>query len=396
MNVMGTQARSRPRQRVRLAAVAVAGVVAMLLPTAAQAAEPGTWTSTGSFVDSRYQHVSSRLADGRVLITGGLTAWVTKDGFVRRDVLASTELYDPATGSWKRTGAMSEARHHTTATTLEDGRVLVTGGRSGGRELSSTEIFNPTTGKWSAGASTTFARTEHLAVRLADGRVLVAGQRNVSVEGDREPTAEIYDPETDTWATTGPTGAHSGCCNPQGVLLPDGRVLTTLGTSSQWDLNGGGPTIYDPATDTWSRLPAAPAFLGNGPQIALLPSGNVLFAGGWASDFWAGTWPTNVVAELDPATGTWTSRPDSDFRNFLSSQSLTTLDDGRVLASGGGGPSDVDHVYDPATATWTTVAGVNRAKATVTLLSDGRALTAGGYPNASQSSSLPTAEVFQP
>lgn len=103
-----------------------------------------------------------------------------------------------------------------------------------------------------------FPCAENLAVRLADGRVLVAGQRNVATEGDRTPTAEIYDPATDRWTTTGPTGVPSGCCNPKGVLLPDGRVLTTLGTSNQWNLKGGGPTLYDPATDAWSRLPAAP------------------------------------------------------------------------------------------------------------------------------------------
>ncbi|WP_211467344.1 Kelch repeat-containing protein [Actinocrinis puniceicyclus] len=375
---------------MRLAAVLAAGsLTTAVFPPTAHAAASGTWSDTGSLATAREFHTASLLGNGEVLVAGGYNSSA---------VLTSAELYNPATGTWSRTGSLSTPRYAATSTTLADGRVLVAGGRNGyaGGEQTSTELYNPATGKWSPGASMAYPRAEDLAVRLGDGRVLVAGQRNVAVQGDATPTAEVYDPKQNRWTTTGPTGVSSGCCNPRGVLLPDGRVLTTLGTSSLWTAGGGGPTIFNPATQSWSRLPAAPVFLGDGPQISLLPSGNVLFAGGWESDGWSSTWPTNVVEELNPVTGTWTVRQSTNFTSFYTGQSLTTLADGRALASGGASATDNDEVYDPTTATWSIVGGQNRADATVTLLADGRVLTAGGIAYGSDSGVLGTAQIFQP
>jgi len=157
----------------------------------------------------------------------------------------------------------------------------------------------------------------------------------------------------------------------------------------------GGPDVYNPATGKWSQLPVPPVALGESPNIALLPNGHVLFAGGTVFDA-LGDYPANVVAELDPVTGTWTVRPSTSFASVANGGTLTALADGKILASGGDAANQTDEIYDPATSTWTTVGGQDRTGQTVTALANGQALTAGGYADGSVALTLATAALFQP
>jgi hypothetical protein len=120
---------------------------------------------------ARERHTATLLPDGRVLIAGGY------DG--NRDT-ASAEVYDPSTGTWSATGAMAQGRFVHTASSLPDGKVLVTGGAyyevgtmSNLAIAGSAEVYDPSTGTWTVTGAMTQDRASHTATSLPDGSVLV-------------------------------------------------------------------------------------------------------------------------------------------------------------------------------------------------------------------------------
>ena len=161
--------------------------------------ESGSWTATGSMGTGRAGHTATLLPSrGRVLVAGGTT------GPGSFQPTASVELYDPITNeSWMRTWPMDQARVYATVTVLPDGRVLVAGGSgatSSGDPVgpaAPAELFDPSSG-WSATGRMIEARSYATATLLQDGTVLVAGGRTRPVLGSALASAELYDPGTGT------------------------------------------------------------------------------------------------------------------------------------------------------------------------------------------------------
>src|SRR6266581_4582037 len=144
----------------------------------------------GPLVVPRTGHAATVLADGRVLITGGRDSAGT--------IVATAEIFDPATETSTAVGTLVTARVSHTATLLPNGRVLIAGGTSATGSLSSAEIFDPsspTGGFRMLSATMGAARARHTATLLTDGTVLIAG-------GDVAGTAEIFDPTTETFSST--------------------------------------------------------------------------------------------------------------------------------------------------------------------------------------------------
>ena len=231
----------------------------------------GSLQPTGSMALARYYHTATRLQDGRVLITGGWARSATDF-----TVTNSAEIYDPSSGSFSRVGDMAAARDRPSATLLASGKVLVTGGG-----VAAAELFDPATNSFTPAGSTA-SRWVGDATLLADGRVLVSGEADSDLSS---PIAtELYDPTTGKFTPTGTMATvRFGYTSTQ---LPDGTVLiaggampvpASPGTYSQSPLST--TEIYNPKTGTFSPGPIMrQARFGH--TATLLPDGSIFIAGG--------------------------------------------------------------------------------------------------------------------
>ena len=345
------------------------------------------FVATGSMIVGRISHTATLLNNGKVLITGGAI-----DLNSQTFVTDSAQLYDPATGTFPGAGSMTTVREGSTATLLNNGQVLIAGGDNGDCDsgncvLASAELYNPATGTFTATGNMTDSRTEHTATLLNNGKVLIAGGFDGSYDGD-VASADLYDPATGTFTATGSmTTARQ---NQTATSLNNGMVLVAGG------IVGGSPILasaelYDPAAGTF----AATGSMTNGRvghTATLLNNGQVLIVGGG-----------NPSGELfNPATGAFTLTGDTSVN--LSGATATLLNNGQVLIAGGdeGPSSNVPTasalLYNPATGAFTSAGIMTTARweHTATLLNNGNVLVAGGVGSSSGFPILASAELYLP
>lgn len=93
--------------------------------TTAEVFDPasGTFSTVSPMISGHAFHTATLLDDGTVLVAGGFPF---PDSPGNGSVIA--ELFDPATHLFARTGSLGTGRFFHTATKLNNGEVLVTGG----------------------------------------------------------------------------------------------------------------------------------------------------------------------------------------------------------------------------------------------------------------------------
>ena len=124
-----------------------------------------------------HQYNQVTLNDGRVLMTGGLNV-PNLLGATSAAPISGAEVYNPATNSWQ-TVNMPTVRALHSATVLADGRVVACGGAQGTLlvpiSVANVDVFNPSTNTWSSAPALTGARASHTANLMSDGTLVLFG-----------------------------------------------------------------------------------------------------------------------------------------------------------------------------------------------------------------------------
>ena len=125
----------------------------------------GSFSSTFPMTQARGAHYAVLLANGEVLLGGGDSSG------------GSAELFDPGHGAFTATGSMSNSsRSVALAALLSNGQALIAGGKNGEQiATNSTELYGPATGAFTTTGSMGCPRAFFALTPLLDGRLLATG-----------------------------------------------------------------------------------------------------------------------------------------------------------------------------------------------------------------------------
>jgi hypothetical protein len=253
---------------------------------------------TNPLVVPRTGHAATVLSDGRVFLTGGRDS--------AGNIVAVSEIFDPATETSTGSATLTTPRVNHTATLLADGKVLVAGGTGTSGALNSAEIFdpaNPSNGFQMVGATMGAARSGHTATLLSNGTVLIAG-------GDTAGTAEIFDPVAGTFS--------SAVLN---LAVPRTGHTATLFSNDNVLLAGGGTNTMEWFTPSPQRFTIDPKTMSasrTGHFALELSDTRLLLFGGDTG---------NTVDEFNSSADTITLKDSGD----AAASSATLLANGKIL-----------------------------------------------------------------
>jgi Kelch motif/Galactose oxidase, central domain len=256
--------------------------------------------------------------------------------------------------------------------------LLIAPGSAGAvNQVSFSQVGNLTTQRESPGAAL-----------LPDGRVLIVAGYDDSPSPTYLKTAEIFDPKTNSFSPVSAT-ISEGVYWPQVASLPDGRVLVAGGYNGTDDIATA--QVFNPGTGSFSPVGSL-LTARDSAATAPLPNGRVLIAGGFGDG--------NVLMSseiFNPQTNTFSPGPPLPAAKYGAPG--VVISNGRILIPGGYSDDYLSSVFafDPASNAFTGAASLPFAAYAPAgaSLPQGRALVAGGANEASGSrDEISTATIF--
>ncbi|MDI1484057.1 kelch repeat-containing protein [Polyangium sp. y55x31] len=338
--------------------------------------------------EPRYLHASGALADGRVLVCGGLDKFVQGDGF---HALGSCEIFDPEAFTLAPGPALIGPRLVFRMVRLPDGTLVAMGGQHRTNYLKTVERFDPAQGAWNATSPMAEQRIYFTATYSpADSMIVVAG--GVS---DIVPQSEVYRTIFETWLPAAGPMAQVRSYHGATALL-DARILVSGGFADLDAIPGAeaidAAEVFDPATRTWTATGSMLEPRASH-SLTTLPDGKALAVGGRAADSNA----SNTVETYDPSTGAWTAAAPM-LHARTNHDAILLVGGRRLLVTGGtgddGGLVAEAEILDIETGEWSPIGdlGLPRGGHTTELLPDGRVMILGGADSAPMRST----EIFTP
>jgi N-acetylneuraminic acid mutarotase len=272
-----------------------------------------TWTNTGSLHVARSYHTATLLPNGKVLVVGGTrlaSPPVFAQGTPPEGALDLAELYDPASGKWTVTDNLHVARFAHTANLLTNGQVLVAGGLGGvGGDsiLASSELYNPKTGSWKITDNLLLPLFNQFSISLPGGQAFLVGGKP-TLQTDAAST-ELYNLSNGTWSSPG--NSHTGINGPC-AILPNGKVLVAGGAVDGQVLTAA--ELYNQYTKTW-EMTGSMNKARCGHTETLLKDGSVLVTGGL---YELGS-PMNVITSAELYNAPDNSNQDNKLKDSPSS-----------------------------------------------------------------------------
>nr|WTB34452.1 carboxypeptidase-like regulatory domain-containing protein [Streptomyces sp. NBC_00830] len=256
---------------------------------AATATGATAWTAADA-LPAPLAYSGSVTLDGKVYTFGGF------DG---QDVLFGSYVHDPATGGWQRLASMPEALQKPGVEAI-GGEIYVVGGKTGHSASTAAFRYDPKHDSWSSVASLP-AGVVASGTAVLGGRLYVVAGCTGNCTMATQATY-VYDPQADAWSQVANYPIAVGWLSCAGI---DGQVVCAGGDDPVANTETTATYAFDPVTGKWTARADMP--YPNWAMASASSGGRLQLLGGITDGQL-----TNQAEEYDPATDSWSALPASN------------------------------------------------------------------------------------